>query len=118
MVIDEFESMLLSPDWYNIAQRQSQKILSSRNENGGGGSSTSNSNTAIDIMSENTHQQHHQHKTTTAAAVALDVLRRQRLDKLYDASIIADQNAKLSIFATRPAIYNPFFNFLCEFMLQ
>ncbi|KAL4444176.1 hypothetical protein ABPG75_011913 [Micractinium tetrahymenae] len=35
---------------------------------------------------------------------------------LYDAAIVADQNAKLSIFATRPAIYTPVFNFLCELM--
>ncbi|KAL4421889.1 hypothetical protein ABPG77_003691 [Micractinium sp. CCAP 211/92] len=35
---------------------------------------------------------------------------------LYDAAIVADQNAKLSIFCTRPAIYTPVFNFLCEFM--
>lgn len=36
--------------------------------------------------------------------------------KLYDAAVVADQNAKLSIFATRPAIYTPVFNFLCEVM--
>lgn len=36
--------------------------------------------------------------------------------QLYDAAIVADQNAKLSIFATRPAIYTPVFNFLCELM--
>ncbi|KAI7837871.1 hypothetical protein COHA_008358 [Chlorella ohadii] len=36
--------------------------------------------------------------------------------QLYDAAIVADQNAKLSIFATRPAIYTPVFNFVCELM--
>lgn len=42
--------------------------------------------------------------------------KRRRLDLLYDAAVVADKNAKLSIFATRPAIYSPLFNFLCEFM--
>jgi len=42
--------------------------------------------------------------------------RRQHLEELYDAAVIADQNVKLSIFCTRPAIYSPPFNFLCEFM--
>jgi len=42
--------------------------------------------------------------------------RRQQLESLYDAAVIADQNVKLAIFATRPAIYSPPFNFLVEFM--
>ncbi|KAK2078693.1 hypothetical protein QBZ16_003533 [Prototheca wickerhamii] len=42
--------------------------------------------------------------------------RRARADALFQAAIVADQNAKLSIFATRPAIWSPFFNALCEFM--
>lgn len=42
--------------------------------------------------------------------------RQQHLDKLYEAAVVADQNVKLSIFCTRPAIYSPLFNFLCEFM--
>ena len=29
------------------------------------------------------------------------------MDALFDAAVVADQNAKLSIFATRPAIYTP-----------
>jgi hypothetical protein len=33
--------------------------------------------------------------------------RQRRLDRLYDAAVVADRNAKLSIFATRPAIYSP-----------
>lgn len=36
--------------------------------------------------------------------------------ELYDAAVRADQVAKLSIFATRPAIYAPLFNFVCETM--
>jgi glycerol uptake facilitator-like aquaporin len=32
------------------------------------------------------------------------------------AAVVADQNAKLSIFATRPAIYSPLFNFITETM--
>lgn len=32
------------------------------------------------------------------------------------AAIVADQNAKLSIFATRPAIYSPLYNFITETM--
>jgi glycerol uptake facilitator-like aquaporin len=32
------------------------------------------------------------------------------------AALRADQNAKLSIFATRPAIYVPLYNFLAEAM--
>lgn len=42
--------------------------------------------------------------------------RRDHLDRLYDAALVADQNAKLSIFATRPATYSPAFNFLCELL--
>lgn len=30
------------------------------------------------------------------------------------AAVVADKNAKLSIFATRPAIYSPMFNFITE----
>lgn len=30
--------------------------------------------------------------------------------------MVADQNTKLSIFATRPAIYSPVFNFITEAM--
>jgi len=32
------------------------------------------------------------------------------------AAVVADQNAKLSIFATRPAIYSPLYNFITEVM--
>jgi glycerol uptake facilitator-like aquaporin len=39
-----------------------------------------------------------------------------RLDALFEAATIADQNAKLSVFATRPAINAPIFNWLAEFM--
>lgn len=35
-----------------------------------------------------------------------------RLDALYRAAVIADQNAKLSVFATRPAINSPLFNWI------
>lgn len=31
----------------------------------------------------------------------------KRLDRLYEAALVADRNAKLSIFSTRPAIYSP-----------
>lgn len=34
----------------------------------------------------------------------------------YKAKVDLDQNIKLSIFCTRPAIYNPFCNALCEFI--
>lgn len=34
----------------------------------------------------------------------------------YQAELIADQNIKLGIFSTRPAIYAPAYNFLCEFI--
>ncbi len=39
-----------------------------------------------------------------------------RMSSLCSAAVVADQNAKLSIFATRPAIYAPPFNFLSEFL--
>jgi len=39
-----------------------------------------------------------------------------KLDKMYECAVIADQNAKLSIFATRPAITTKLFNFITEFM--
>ena len=32
------------------------------------------------------------------------------------AAVIVDQNTKLSVFATRPAIYAPFFNWVTEFV--
>lgn len=35
---------------------------------------------------------------------------------MLQAAVVADQNAKLSIFATRPAIYSPMFNFITEAM--
>lgn len=38
------------------------------------------------------------------------------VQKVYLASRTADQNAKLSIFATRPAMYSPIHNLLCEFL--
>lgn len=41
---------------------------------------------------------------------------KQRAQALYEAAVVADQNAKLSIFATRPAIYSPLFNFITETM--
>lgn len=41
---------------------------------------------------------------------------QHREDALYQAALIADQNAKLSIFATRPGIRSPFFNWLVEFL--
>ena len=37
------------------------------------------------------------------------------MDALYQAAVVADQNAKLSVFATRPGIRSPFFNWLVEF---
>lgn len=39
-------------------------------------------------------------------------LHRARLDAVYKAAVIADQNAKLSVFATRPAIRSPVFNWI------
>uniref|UniRef100_A0A383VRT2 Aquaporin n=1 Tax=Tetradesmus obliquus TaxID=3088 RepID=A0A383VRT2_TETOB len=41
---------------------------------------------------------------------------KQRANALYQAAVVADQNAKLSIFATRPAIYSPLYNFITEVM--
>eukprot|EP00775_Hariotina_reticulata_P013573 gene13573-13698_t len=41
---------------------------------------------------------------------------KERANALYQAAITADQNAKLSIFATRPAIYSPMYNFITEAM--
>jgi glycerol uptake facilitator-like aquaporin len=42
--------------------------------------------------------------------------RQQHLDRLYEAAVEADHNLKLSIFCTRPAIYSPILNLLCEFL--
>ena len=39
-------------------------------------------------------------------------VQRLRLDALYKAATIADQNAKLSVFATRPSIRSPVFNWI------
>ncbi|KAF6255239.1 aquaporin-like protein [Scenedesmus sp. NREL 46B-D3] len=41
---------------------------------------------------------------------------QHRASALYQAAVVADQNAKLSVFATRPAIYSPLYNFLTEVM--
>jgi glycerol uptake facilitator-like aquaporin len=38
------------------------------------------------------------------------------LPATFQAAVIADQNAKLSIFATRPAISSPLYNFITEGM--
>ncbi|KAL6763725.1 aquaporin-like protein [Haematococcus lacustris] len=35
---------------------------------------------------------------------------------MYAAAVVADQNMKLSVFTTRPAIYSPLLNFTCELM--
>lgn len=47
-----------------------------------------------------------------------DTSRKQRkhVEELYHAAVVADQNAKLSAFTTRPAINAPPFNWLTEFM--
>ncbi|CAL5225947.1 g8745 [Coccomyxa viridis] len=41
---------------------------------------------------------------------------KTHLDALYEAAIVADQNAKLSVFSTRPGIRSPLFNWLVEFL--
>ncbi|CAD7698950.1 unnamed protein product [Ostreobium quekettii] len=46
------------------------------------------------------------------SAFAMDVPTRS--DRLLDASIVADQNAKLSVFCMRPSIYDPLPNLLAE----
>ncbi len=46
-----------------------------------------------------------------AQEAPIDV-QRLRLDALYKAATIADQNAKLSVFATRPSIRSPVFNWI------
>lgn len=57
-----------------------------------------------------------------AAANALQVANeafeeeKQRIMALYQAAVIADQNAKLSVFTTRPAVYAPPFNWISEFI--
>jgi len=38
--------------------------------------------------------------------------RQTRLNALYDAAIVADENAKLSVFCTRPGIRSPVFNWI------
>ncbi len=49
------------------------------------------------------------------ANLAVAVVReQQRTDALFAAALEADRNAKLSIFATRPAIYSPLWNFYSE----
>jgi hypothetical protein len=37
---------------------------------------------------------------------------KSRLDALYNAAIVADKNAKLSVFATRPGVRSPLFNWI------
>ena len=39
------------------------------------------------------------------------------LCELYTAAKVADENAKLTAFTTRPAIFSPVFNWLTEFMV-
>ena len=126
--IDEFKSMLLSPEWQNNTRQsqQQQQGLSSvsnhhqSNQNVGGGlmhaASTGDLLNGSPKTAATTTTPNGVGGSNTSNSAALDMRRHQRLDKLYDASVIADQNAKLSIFATRPAIYTPIFNFLTEFM--
>jgi glycerol uptake facilitator-like aquaporin len=55
------------------------------------------------------HDHRHDHHPVVAS-------HQQRLDRLYDQAVIADANAKLSVFCTRPALYSPLFNFITEFL--
>ena len=43
--------------------------------------------------------------------------KKHHLCELYTAAKIADENAKLTAFTTRPAIFSPVFNWLTEFMV-
>jgi len=55
-------------------------------------------------------------KQRTALPAEPEKEQRRRVEELYRAAVIADQNAKLSAFTTRPAINAPPFNWLTEFM--
>lgn len=52
----------------------------------------------------------------TKSNMAVYIEEDRKAKALYDAAVIADQNSKLSIFATRPAISSPVFNFITEMM--
>ena len=131
--IEEFAAMLTTPQLFPKGHRSSASIAG----NGGSAGSIAAAATAAAINGGEMHRTHSAGdvsqappsdrsasaapRASAAAAAAAQNhpavnSRRHRLDKLYDAAVVADQNAKLSIFSTRPAIYSPFFNFLCEFM--
>lgn len=73
------------------------------------------SNSAVMMGLEQGHRVEDKERTEKLEPLVVQK-KQEKLDRLYDAAIIADQNAKLSIFCTRPAIFAPVFNFMCEFM--
>lgn len=80
-------------------------------------SSTSIGDTAKDIRNNSATQNNPiKHSANGIADHPAVTNHRERLEKLYEKSLIADSNAKLSIFCTRPALYSPLFNFITEFL--
>lgn len=116
--LEDFASMLTGSDSRptpKITRSISEEQLRAPNEHNGltGGTGQDGNGNLAGVFHNAIPARPNHRASATDAVISKRV---EKLDKLYDAAVIADQNAKLSIFATRPAIYSPFFNFLCEFM--
>ena len=107
--IEEFKSMLMTPHLHQPSVNYRSNTMT-RSHSGSEATLTHGTDTAA-VNNSN----HNNNGNNAAVKTAVDK-KEEQLDKLYDAAVVADQNVKLSIFATRPAIYSPIFNFLCEFM--
>jgi glycerol uptake facilitator-like aquaporin len=78
--------------------------------------SSSSPKTSMDPEKRHIQKQNYNRQPTAADIENAIEQRSQHLDKLYEAAVEADHNLKLSIFCTRPAIYSPMLNLLCEFL--
>lgn len=118
--IEEFKAMLVTPELHAaLSSRNFGTARSGANNgapNGNGTAGIAKSNSATDLSAQGTANNIEAPPAPTPAVPVAVEKRAEKLDKLYDAAVIADQNAKLSIFATRPAIYSPLLNCLTEFM--
>ena len=134
--IEEFKSMLVTPELHPASSARNMSMArpsAAFNGNGNAPAGSSPAASAVNLAKSHSASDLSSQAPFTAAtgpedknnggaklsqggATSVVDKRAEKLDKLYDAAVVADQNAKLSIFATRPAIYSPLLNFLCEIM--
>ncbi len=130
--IQEFKAMMLGPELYKSSSMvrspsTNMRTSASHSNNGtvgwnssagdlAGSTTTSINVNAADAGTTSSTQQQQQLPVDNDGVSPMLEQRQQHLDKLYEAAVVADRNVKLSIFCTRPAIYSPLFNFICEFL--